>query len=828
MKNSNTTLSMSTKSNKTITSLITESRVIDSSFLVKMITNNAVVASDVTTLVLQFAGSLTGEEAVNTLLETGLNVNLAYTALVDDEENNLFRALLCFDELLTTEQIAKMKEVITLAFKDDVEYSRTELAIKVLDTDRKSFGGRSIIFLNYEVNLGYAFLNTILRKEDEKSVTQSSGMISKPYMSTMPEALYTLKNGQYLSDTMLKGSDIINKALVARTNSGKTNFVINNIEGKKIIILPSYNATIEVASSYNGVYFNQSNKDLSKAQDLIVTTVQSFPLLASLVNLSEFTVILDEFHTLTTNGSKTFMYSAITDLIDTLAKHRQKATVLISATPIRNVHPFILGFETVLVESEGVKATSYTDLIVDDKANYIKEAFAKGKIDNRFTAVLFNNTNDGLDAYMKMLEADYNVNSFNSTTKATEPFVKMIETGLIDENSDGFFCTTALKEATSLKFVSNTRFTGVNLIILGNHSDVTAEQLQARFRNATNIEVTIVRSKDFVSSTHTFDVFKAETLMLQAASRNVKDFNSRLGSTNPYDSRAITVLDKFANTFTKNTEYGFEIDFVSISNEIYEADSKAVWTNTAVLAERLASYGWTYKGIASNKAVMSKDDANILKSSKKEIKAARLEQQAVILETIKLEGLDANITLLEGSEEIETKEKTIRHKVAYISRYVTDVDKVLEVFDECASTTQAYNTLQTQVMMRKVLTDSTAVGREDRVLIDAIYSEFKVDESISGKDALTRLKAVLAKNITYKTVGKLTQIKAVKMLSWLFEVKIVMKKDSEGKRYKEYSIKSTNPIPFDINTDKFNGNAGITGVNETVKQSTLINFGLFA
>lgn len=807
--------------NKTITNFITENRVVKAAVLIKSITNNTVTVENVTTLNVSVTGTSTPSKAIKALQVEGFKVNLVYSSNVEQDAGIYsFRMLCTFDAKLDLAEFTNVSALIHTALPDNLD-NRTD--VRILDHSGIVVCGNTVNYINYETTT----------PSDVLAKAVKATRVNRAYKNNVSAAKYTLKAGQKLSDLDINLDDVFDKLVQADTGSGKTYFAVNKIEGKKILLLPSINSTIEVANSYKGKSFNQFNKDVSNEDNLITCTYASFPLLASIVDIAQFTIVVDEAHCLTTNAAQSFMGAQINSMIEILQKRIQMNTVLISATPIRSCHPFLLSFGTTVVHSEETMSVSYKDSRVKDTEQFLKATATKAKANNNFLAIFMNNKSEKLDSLLGLLK-DFDYDAFNSDTKNSANFAKMSLTGIIRNDSDGFFSTTVLKEATSLYFETPR---AVEVIVIGSFSASDIKQFVSRFRNATNIIVTIVRNAEFVSKECNYQPFRDESLMLGAAEKNATYFNSCITSENPYSVAMAETVNQFKATYCKTQDSFVSVDFTTISNAIYDKETKSVWADLELLSERMSEYGWSYTGLSDYTLELNKTDKEELMAAKKDAKEAKKVMKESLLTKIATEGLEANKVIVEkGCEDIVGLEEEMRYRLNYLYVFEKNEDKVFEVFAEVGKSKLAWSKFEKQLLVRRVHTDSLVTGRIDSKFIESIYSKISVDQVLTPEMVLEIFTETMKKELTYKSVGKLTTRKAMNMLTWFFEVdsKSVNTKDEDGNnaqkedgsyiKHKAYTITSNNPLALNINTDETRDLLS----GKTKKVSAEINFGLFA
>ena len=631
-----------------------------------------------------------------------------------------------------------------------------------------------------------------------------------------------IEAGQTLSDLGLTKAQVVGKMLVSPTGSGKTYF-ISKLEGKKVVVVPSQKLSDELATKYNGKVFNQFSKEVSTQDALIFVTYASYVNLLNYVNISEYDVYLDECHNLTTSANRSFMHKELDGVLNALINGKQKSVTLLTATPIRNAHPYLLGFEQVVVKSNVAKVKEFALVRTTDRVKLMQDVFAKAKNENKFVAVLLNNTRDLLESYTNALTG-YNLQVFNASKKSEDYFVELITTGNIDKNVDGFFSTTVLKEGNSFLLDGKK---DVVVVVVGKFGAEEIEQFSARFRNADKVNVVVVRAADYEDRNAYFDGFKDESDLISAAEYNAKYFNESKFNDNPYGIKMTKNLNAVQETFVReNAEGEYEVDYLVISNFIYEREKSAAWNNTDFFVSKMSQYGWSFKGVATYTAELTEAEKATQSANNKLSKDAREAKAAAIVAKIQTEGLDKNAEIVEANKITDAAEATIRYRLNYIYNYESDANKVFATYNQVSVSTQAWNTFERQVAVAKVKTDSTTVGRDDRKLIDAVYAAFTTGEVLSNTEIHNRMLAVIKANVKYKSLEVINERKSNQMLGWFFKVQDKVVKVN-GKTERKYEIIGNNPLDLVINTDAYSEEKAHLDNLYKRAQETVVNFGLF-
>lgn len=632
----------------------------------------------------------------------------------------------------------------------------------------------------------------------------------------------TLNAGQYLSD-ILTSNDVLGKYFIAPTGTGKS-FFIAQLEGKKVMIVPTQALSDEFATSYNGVSFNQFNKEVSNDDNLIFVTYSSYTNLIERINISEYDVFCDEAHLFVTGASREFMYNELNSVVTALENGSQKSTTLLTATPVRFVHPYLSTFETFKVEKATTNTKSCSILCAADRNKAVSDIFAKAKSEDAFVSVLLNNTKSQLDTLTAAL-SNYNVQTFSASKKSEDYFVELIETGKFDSNVDGFISTTVLGAGNSFK-VGAGRNSKNYVVVIGQFSPIVIEQFAARVRDAKAIEVIYIRANDFQSDDEFyFDAYRTESELEAKAVNNVAHYTNQIELGCAYSVETTKLINKIDETYITLGTEGYEVDYLVIGNTVYEQEAYATRKNADFFAAKMAEYGYSYNGLNFTNNTLTDSEKDAVKASVESKKQARETEELAVIAKVQSEGLEANKTVVDSNAKLSVVESTVRFRLDYIYTYEKDTTKVFEVYNTVAATTQSWNKFQSQILIAKVLTDSTIKERTDRKLIDAIYAAFTVGDTLTSDEINSKFNAACATVLPkYKALSK---AKTTRLFNTFFDV-TETRVSVNGEKVRKYVVASKNNCQVDINTDNYA--KSMSGYTTTVDETknNLYKIGIFA
>jgi len=644
-------------------------------------------------------------------------------------------------------------------------------------------------------------LNDIYSRYSEQFFTAS--LESDLFSSCLQNASYTIQKGQTLMDIGLKREDVVNQYLVAPTGSGKTYF-ITKLPGKKLIVVPSQALCEELATQYNGKFYNQYNKNVSKNDNLIFVTYASYANISKTLPLEDRDVYLDEAHVLTTDASKSFQLDQLSSAVEAMMQGLHKSLTLVSATPIPTMHPFFANYEYVVVAAGYQKPKSFMQLATDDPAVALK-TFLKAKAhnkDNFFIAVLYNNISAGLDGLLASLEGT-NVLVFNSQTKEEEHFKALITSPKIEDSVEMFISTSVLKQGNSFYFETPRK---AMIVVIGAFAAEEIEQFSARFRNATELETILMRKKDYATKDTYFNAEVMKRKVLDANNSVIADLSQTVKG---LDSLSISIdssIKYFDNRVQiKTTPFGFELDYLAMSNMLFEMQKWATWGNEDLMKKALSDYKWKSLPTKVLTKRFSAAEKEIIKEAKAEAKSTRKEAHEALLNKIRKEGLEANKAECESSR-IKPKESKVRHKLNRIFKYEKDEEKCFKIYLQYCGSETKWRDLFARVGIARILTDSVVKEMPDYKVLSAIKNEFSVGEVVPISEIHSRILPLtepLPKSIV------LSEKKAKILFDLMYESESKPVRDPvTGESPRCRVILGLHDIPFKINTDEYRKRTG--------------------
>lgn len=437
--------------------------------------------------------------------------------------------------------------------------------------------------------------------------------------------------GQKLSD-LLKADQIFDKWIISPTGSGKT-YLVDQVEGRKVIVCPTISLVDDVCSQYNAIPFTGSKKDFKaiKQADCIATTYASFRKLSAYLweFKEDIRIFIDEGHNMTASASPGFQLKQLHEVL-TNAK-QFKSVTLLTGTWLYNHDPYLKELDRIIVK---IPRPDKKLFLVDCKGSTQKkagetkvlktasEAIRRSISDGRFPLVLFDNTSeDGRLGTLKMLLSDLpGLRYFSSHTKQDDDFKSITEEGRIKDDVKGIITTSVLKEGNNI--LNEYDF---DIIIIGSYHSAQIEQFSNRPRRAKSVNIHILRSDSRATSDRSFSAQSFASFLEKRAQAvcdelNTSDFN--LNDSEKYAQELSARQAVVSNPIRYDDDQGaYVIDYLHLSFITFAQQQKAEYRNDQLMIKNLAQYGIVFDSVLASDAIITtaeKDKAAAIREKAKE------------------------------------------------------------------------------------------------------------------------------------------------------------------------------------------------------------------
>jgi hypothetical protein len=438
--------------------------------------------------------------------------------------------------------------------------------------------------------------------------------------------------GQKLSD-LIKPDQIFDKWIISPTGSGKT-FLVDQVEGRKVIVCPTLALVDDVCSQYNAVPFVGSKKkdfQAIKQADFIATTYASFRKLSAYLweFKDDIRIFIDEGHNMTASASPGFQLKQLHEVL-TNAK-QFKSVTLLTGTWLYNHDPYLKELDRIIVK---IPRPDKKLFLVDCKGSKHKktgetkvlktasEAIRRSISNGRFPLVLFDNTSeDGRLGTLKMLLNDVpGLRYFSSHTKQDEDFKSITEEGTIKDDVKGIVTTSVLKEGNNI--LNEKDF---DIIIIGSYHSAQIEQFSNRPRQAKSINIYILRSDSRTTSDRSFSAQSFAAYIEKRAQTACDELNTPdydLDDSEMYAKELSVRQSVVSNPIRYDDDQAaYVIDYLHLSFITFAQQQKAEYRNDQLMIKNLAQYGIVFDSVLASDAIITtaeKDQAAALRKKAKE------------------------------------------------------------------------------------------------------------------------------------------------------------------------------------------------------------------
>jgi hypothetical protein len=408
--------------------------------------------------------------------------------------------------------------------------------------------------------------------------------------------------GEYLTDVLDRYGipliDVCGKSIIAPTGSGKTTMIAQLVQrypDRRFILVLPLKATINQFCKANphATKYTGGSRAIKGDERLLVTTIQSFPSLATRVDLKQYDVFFDESHGLTADTSRPYK------LDDVRKFHRvaklAKSVAYLTGTPLYNFHPDIKDLERLEIR-QPARVPRNASFIACDNLLASAVAAIKKSVERGNAPLLLLNDKGVRLAEIKTALAEYNLAVLNADAKDDPTFKEITTDGTIPGEIAAIVTTTVLREGNSI--YDQRPF---DVIVVGQFHSSTIAQITARPRTAAKVDVYLLRSKKRqVKDYSKFSPWNLARLYQERATRHCDEYNNQDGRTDG-DEWNIFCEQNLRDAMQTDPVYldddgRLVVCPFELSNLVYQAETGAEYSDDRLMARNLRRYGFTIDG----------------------------------------------------------------------------------------------------------------------------------------------------------------------------------------------------------------------------------------
>ena len=404
--------------------------------------------------------------------------------------------------------------------------------------------------------------------------------------------------GEYLNATLQRNGvaldSIIGKYVVSPTGSGKTTLVaeiVKQYQDKKLIlIVPTIALVNRICERHqDAVKFVQGVRKLDGNERFIVTCAQSFKKLTGrLNNHKEWSIFFDECHGFTSDTGRGYKLKSLREF-HAIAKNLQIPVTYLTGSDLYNFHPDFLKLQRITVTAPARVTKSATLIDANHVLATAVQSVRASVEAGRVPVMLLN------DKYLKLAEveaalSDLSLAILNSERKEDDIFQQITKTGAIPAGVQAIVTTSVFKEGND---INDGR--AFDFIVVGAHHSSAIEQLSARARNASSVQVHIIRHTERTTNSRQFDTIKYSELLAHRA-QSLCDEQNNLA---PSDDTSALFFERnlrraIQYSPVQEDESGrLQVDFFGVNNEVFLAETAHEYQNDAYLIANLEKYGFS-------------------------------------------------------------------------------------------------------------------------------------------------------------------------------------------------------------------------------------------
>jgi hypothetical protein len=490
-----------------------------------------------------------------------------------------------------------------------------------------------------------------------------------------------LPNDKKLSHLQLQFED--NTIIWANTNMGKTTYICNDLDEKRLILVPVIGALENIEERFASSVFYGDKKNVKDGDDLIVCTYSSFHALVKKMStwetpISEYSLYIDEMHNFAVSSEKSFRNRELNYILDNM--HMFKKRVMLTGTLFPILHPKLMDFKVWRITWVKTPEKKYNIVHYEDIYGAISKRMIKGK---KNIIYLQNKQEEGemgkLIDFLRMKGWD-NIQCINADEKYSAHFKKLVTKEYIDDHVEVLICTSIMVEALNIlnEDIGTLHFMSYeNPILLEQMANRTRKVLPERiylykklkkdtsFEDDGDINVIQVQK----------DLIRESEYLLNYFSRPINFISEPYGKVIAERIKKDQLFEK--NSLVRIKENEYTVDYLSISNLALKAECSYSYQEPDYMDKVLNEYNWKLVEVEYESTTMLDQDKVALNKLKEEKNEELYEDLQEILDEIQQEGeeevkdkIDDNkIKALENMDR-PRYQIMLRQKIAFLCNFM--------------------------------------------------------------------------------------------------------------------------------------------------------------
>lgn len=632
---------------------------------------------------------------------------------------------------------------------------------------------------------------------------------------------YTLAFGMHVSDLNLL--DIDNKILWGNTNQGKTTWICEHRNTKRLVLVPVITLLEGIQSHHNATVFYEETKNVSEGDELIVCTYSSFPTLFKImqkwkeVKVSDYELFFDEEHNLVTSSNSKFRGFELNSIIDCM--HVFKSRTFLTGTLIPVLHPVFKNFQTIRVNWEEVPPKYFKRIRFKNMWFALESKLSR---EGKNVIYLQNKKEEGklgtLIDYLSLKGWDRErIWCVNADEKDSDHFKRLVNNEWIDDEIDIIICTSVIGEGANI-YNKN-----MKTIHFASHEGIAGcEQFVNRFRKVYDTAehdcmiywYKSIETEDECDSDHV-NIVELQKQMIEIAQNQLDMFDTAYITGDSVCNKITNKLfsqNMFANSaFFRIKDGHWTTDFLSIANMAYIEETKYAYKDIEFAKLMLSQYNWQFLGDEIVLENMNENDKKMLDDARASKKETLMEDVLKIMATIQTDGEDLTLDKISDHnvKELQLTERPafevgLRSKIKYLVNNMSFNDAYNLLLDwvvESKMSEKIWQKITRQINVQiatklQVFENCTNITNDfAKSLIDHYKTQKKKEKEQKSKILLTKLqltnlvKTRMKLNITPFDVH---EENVIDVLSKYFDVKSYVIGDSV--KYHLAGIKISNDV----------------------------------